>query len=379
VDWGKWFDSFKKYTSMIERTRGSEWGCQSEREWDKMSDSSSMQEEVKENPMAFSVIGPTTRYTIPCASAADKKAVLKRFERAINEAMASMKAGGTKHLRWEREGKTEEEGEGDKEVEREREREGQRLRGCFLVMLHESTHCCHFLRFVFFFLSSFSHFRYGSFWEFPGGGRYEGWWKDGWMSGHGRFSIFGATYEGDFLEGNKCGKGRMTFPNKSEYDGEWKDNVPWGAGVMKGEDGWYDGEFVSGMREGKGKCEYECGDVYEGQWSNNLPHGVGYVEEREREREKERERKREGERERERECGSLLTKLCLEFWFKRMDWHMREPLSMGGHTGQAHSLVPSLSLSLSLSFSLSHSLFFVVTTFVQELGEFSTWGCGRAD
>ncbi len=64
-----------------------------------MSDSSSMQEEVKENPMAFSVIGPTTRYTIPCASAADKKAVLKRFERAINEAMASMKAGGTKHLR----------------------------------------------------------------------------------------------------------------------------------------------------------------------------------------------------------------------------------------------------------------------------------------
>ncbi len=133
------------------------------------------------------------------------------------------------------------------------------------------------------------------------------------MSGHGRFSIFGATYEGDFLEGNKCGKGRMTFPNKSEYDGEWKDNVPWGAGVMKGEDGWYDGEFVSGMREGKGKCEYECGDVYEGQWSNNLPHGVGYVEEREREREKERERKREGERERERECGSLLTKLCLEF------------------------------------------------------------------
>ena len=98
------------------------------------------------------------------------------------------------------------------------------------------------------------------------------------MSGQGRFTINGATYEGEFADGNKCGHGRMTFPNKAEYEGGWKDNVPWGTGVMRGEDGWYEGEFVCGQREGRGKCEFVCGDVYEGQWAGNLPHGIGFGE-----------------------------------------------------------------------------------------------------
>ena len=93
--------------------------------------------------------------------------------------------------------------------------------------------------------------RYGSFWEFPGGGRYEGWWKDGWMNGHGRFTIYGAIYEGEYVEGNKCGSGKMIFANKSEYEGGWKDGAKHGNGVdiyaHNGEK--WEGEYQNGKRK----------------------------------------------------------------------------------------------------------------------------------
>jgi hypothetical protein len=33
-----------------------------------------------------------------------------------------------------------------------------------------------------------------------------------------------SSYEGDYFEGRKEGKGKYTWPDSSYYEGEWKDN-----------------------------------------------------------------------------------------------------------------------------------------------------------
>ena len=37
----------------------------------------------------------------------------------------------------------------------------------------------------------------------------------------------------------------------------------------------YEGDWVQNLRHGKGNLTFENGDEYEGEWKNNLRHGYG--------------------------------------------------------------------------------------------------------
>jgi hypothetical protein len=44
------------------------------------------------------------------------------------------------------------------------------------------------------------------------------------MTGNGVLEGKNGTYEGQFENGRKNGRGRFTFPNGEIYEGEWKDD-----------------------------------------------------------------------------------------------------------------------------------------------------------
>jgi len=43
----------------------------------------------------------------------------------------------------------------------------------------------------------------------------------------------GSTYDGQWLEGDRCGVGTYTFRNGDIYEGEWKDDQKHGKGIYK--------------------------------------------------------------------------------------------------------------------------------------------------
>jgi hypothetical protein len=63
----------------------------------------------------------------------------------------------------------------------------------------------------------------------------------------------GDRYDGEFMNGRRCGRGKYTFSNGDVYEGLWKNDV----------------------REGRGILRYANGDVYEGMWSNDVRCGLG--------------------------------------------------------------------------------------------------------
>lgn len=68
--------------------------------------------------------------------------------------------------------------------------------------------------------------------------------------------INGDTYEGDFVNGIKCGRGIYKWgATKSEYTGEFTADIMNGQGEMKWGDGReYRGTWKDGKRQGK-NCE----------------------------------------------------------------------------------------------------------------------------
>jgi hypothetical protein len=93
---------------------------------------------------------------------------------------------------------------------------------------------------------------------YMGGDRYEGDWVQGMEHGHGSkdFAIKdreseGGTYVGEFRNGVCHGQGKRVYM----------------AGCMAGTS--YEGEWVNGERCGKGQITYPSGKVYEGEWKNN--------------------------------------------------------------------------------------------------------------
>lgn len=61
--------------------------------------------------------------------------------------------------------------------------------------------------------------------------------------------------------------------------GVWKDGQLNGRGIAETPDGTYEGEFVNGQRSGKGTFQYKYSSAklrrYVGDWQNDLPHGLG--------------------------------------------------------------------------------------------------------
>lgn len=75
-----------------------------------------------------------------------------------------------------------------------------------------------------------------------------------------------ATYEGDFKDGLKWGKGTMVSSD-GQYNGEWGLDDKNGRGTMKYSNGdRYEGTWKNGVRSGEGTYFYYNGDRYVGRW-----------------------------------------------------------------------------------------------------------------
>ena len=74
------------------------------------------------------------------------------------------------------------------------------------------------------------------------------------------------TYNGEWKENKRHGKGARRWPNGEVYSGDWENGEMHGEGVLKYADGsiLYDGAWVLGRKEGKGLMRYPNGDVYDG-------------------------------------------------------------------------------------------------------------------
>ncbi len=84
-------------------------------------------------------------------------------------------------------------------------------------------------------------------------------------------------YIGSFENGKFNGQGKLTYSNGDTYEGEFKDNKKHGKGTLLldsvGES--YRGQFEDDMISGEGELSYPGGDRYQGQFQQNKKHGRG--------------------------------------------------------------------------------------------------------
>lgn len=100
--------------------------------------------------------------------------------------------------------------------------------------------------------------------------------KDG--KGKLRYIKSGDIYEGEFKEGKISGKGKYTFHDKSEYIGNFKNHEMDGEGTFKWPNGnIYKGKYVKGKREGSGIYKLANGSYFKGIFKNGKPYGPGLI------------------------------------------------------------------------------------------------------
>eukprot|EP00762_Andalucia_godoyi_P007107 ANDGO_01892.mRNA.1 hypothetical protein len=120
----------------------------------------------------------------------------------------------------------------------------------------------------------------------PAGSEYEGQFRDGvaWGRGEYRQPVPGETgppkqlvYTGSFERGKGNGHGRLCVPGVGTYDGEFKEGFRWGKGVFSYETGdVYEGEFVRDqMTCPKASIRYATQDTYVGSVVDGLKSGIG--------------------------------------------------------------------------------------------------------
>ena len=79
---------------------------------------------------------------------------------------------------------------------------------------------------------------------------------NGLRHGTGTYKIDESTYEGEWANGKKDGKGKIIYK----------------SGTL------FDGSFKSGKKDGFGKMYYEpSGNYFEGQWLNDMKEGNGVM------------------------------------------------------------------------------------------------------
>ncbi|KAH3742791.1 Dual specificity mitogen-activated protein kinase kinase 6 [Pelomyxa schiedti] len=105
---------------------------------------------------------------------------------------------------------------------------------------------------------------------------YEGEWSGNKWHGRGTWisPANGDMYHGQFVQGRRCGTGRMLFGAGGDtggggsYVGGWEDDKFHGRGVRIWENGdRYEGDWVMGKENGAGKKVWACsGTLFEGSW-----------------------------------------------------------------------------------------------------------------
>lgn len=81
-------------------------------------------------------------------------------------------------------------------------------------------------------------------------------------------------YEGEFLNGQKHGKGYLFYDNNSFYEGNFQNDLFHGRGLFQTKDYKYEGEFKFGNFDGLGiKTEFNRGQAFEGEWEKGKRNG----------------------------------------------------------------------------------------------------------
>ncbi len=113
------------------------------------------------------------------------------------------------------------------------------------------------------------------FW--PGGWRYEGDFVNGVIEGYGIKTNIntGETYEGEFKNNLRCGRGKYT--NKGmKYDGDFEDDKFTGQGVLEKDGFVFSGRFIDGILNGPGEITGIDSDFREqGTYCKNRLNGPG--------------------------------------------------------------------------------------------------------
>ena len=130
---------------------------------------------------------------------------------------------------------------------------------------------------------------------------YRGEFLDGEKSGKGEEESSEGKFVGNFYHDKKNGKGKMIFKNSGdvyegdykndlfdgqghyiwkltgqEYTGEYKNGLMHGKGLLEWNEGeFYRGEFVNGKKEGEGELHMGNGRSYIGPFVNGRPNGIG--------------------------------------------------------------------------------------------------------
>lgn len=108
---------------------------------------------------------------------------------------------------------------------------------------------------------------------------YDGQWKNGKMSGFGRFCfVDGSTYDGQWLENMRHGTGTAKYKEGHVYEGEWFDDYMQGQGRLEFRNGIvYEGLFLEGKRHGKGVQKFPNGMMYRGDFKMGKKEGMGSI------------------------------------------------------------------------------------------------------
>ncbi len=78
-------------------------------------------------------------------------------------------------------------------------------------------------------------------------------------------------YQGQILDGQMHGDGKLTYDNGEYYDGEWVKGKRYSWTYQQG----FNTEFFSGKRHGRGEYMYADGTKYVGNWENDRIQGEG--------------------------------------------------------------------------------------------------------
>lgn len=83
-------------------------------------------------------------------------------------------------------------------------------------------------------------------------------------------------YVGEFFDGQRSGKGSLTWSDGERFSGEWKNDKADGWGTSDWPDGRkYFGEWKDHKRSGQGTMTWSSGRIYVGEWRNDERNGIG--------------------------------------------------------------------------------------------------------